>query len=381
MDPGMLIELDDERAGHRLDWLSAGSEPSPERKAAGRIPISILDRYLIREMAAPFAFALAAFTLFLFVNSFFLAADYVINKGVPFALVMRDIILQLAAFMYLRLPFATLDGVLLGFGRLAGDNELTALRTGGVSLLRIALPCYIGGLFLTVVAFGINETVAPRAYHKSYETFRQIAYHSTQPVIPPNQFVKPDGQHVLFIGSIDSATGTMRDVQIFTLGPGYYPETLTAASGKQTGGKIMLYDGVDSKYGKNGLVTWQQHFNSLEFPLGDTNLLYQGAYTAFELNARQLRDELRSLRASGGDTRDDEVKLQEKFAMPVACLLSVLIALPLAIRFGKRGRGVAAMLSIVTVFVYYLVMAATNALGKNGARYKLTAFGAAGERS
>ncbi len=365
----MLIEVDGAGPAERLDWLSAsdGGYHAQGRVGHHVSRLSILDRYLIREMAAPFGFALAAFTLFLFINSFFLAADYIINKGVPFGLVLRYIVLQLPAFVYLILPFAVLFGVLLGFSRLSGDNELTAMRTSGVSLGRIALPCFISGVVLTVVTFSINETIAPRAYHKAAQAFRQIAYHSTQPIIPPDQFVRVDGQHVIFIGSVNPATGVMTSVQIFTLGPGYYPDSLSAATGQQIGGKIILRDGVQSQYGKDGLVTRQQHFKSLEFPLGDATLLYEGSRSAFEMNSTELRQELQALKGSGQDTREDEVKLQYKYAMPVACLIGIFIALPLSVRFGKRGRGVAAMLSVVGVFVYYLLMAATSALGKNGA--------------
>jgi lipopolysaccharide export LptBFGC system permease protein LptF len=59
--------------------------------------------------------------------------------------------------------------------------------------------------------------------------------------------------------------------------------------------------------------------------------------------------------------------LQQKYAMPVACLISILIALPLGVRFGRRGRGVAAMLALLVLLGYWMIMAATNALGKNGA--------------
>jgi len=366
----MLIEVDGAGDVERLDWLSAGHgrRQWPQHSSRQKTSrLSILDRYLVREMAAPFGFAIAAFTLFLVINSFFLAADYIINKGVPFSLVLRYIVLELPAFIYLILPFAALFGVLLGFGRLAGDNEVTAMRTSGVSLNRIALPCYIAGIALTLLAFCINESIAPRAYHKATEVFRQIAYHSTQPVIPSDRFVKIDGQHIVYIGSINPTTGVMTNVQIFTLGNGYYPDSMIAATARQVGGTIMLYNGMLYKYRKDGFLLAQQHFDSFPVPLGDPSVLYQGDLSAYEMNSSQLRQELKSLRASGQDTRDDDMKLQQKYAMPLACLVGILIALPLAVRFGKSGRGVAAMLAVVVLFVYYLVMAATSALGKNGA--------------
>ena len=354
----------------RLDWLAGSGSAADvaQTQVRSRYRISILDRYLISEMAAPFAFAVAAFTLFLLINTFFLAADYIINKSVPFGLVVRYIVLQIPSFVYLILPFATLFGVLQGFGRLAGDNEMTALRTSGVPLGRIARPALLMGVVLTLAAFLINEFIAPQSQHKSQTIFREIAYHSSQPIIQPDQFVRTeDGQHSIFVGSMDPQSGLMHNVQIYSLGSGYFPETLTAATARQINGKLVLYNGVQTMYGTNGLVTKQQHFDSLEFPLADASLLFEGPRGPFEMNSRELAREIKALKGSGEDTRQFEMTLQQKYAMPVACLISILIALPLGVRFGKRGRGVAAMLALLVLLGYWLIMAATNALGKNGA--------------
>lgn len=360
-----------------LRWFSTGTGASPAQRprVARRNRLSILDRYLIGEMAAPFGFAIAAFTLFLLINTFFLAADYIINKSVPFVLVARYIVLQIPSFVYLILPFATLFGVLQGFGRLAGDNEMTAMRTSGISLSRIARPAIIMGVVLTLAAFGINEYIAPQSQHKSQTIFRQIAYHSSQPIIAPDQFVRTeDGRHSIFVASVDPQSGLMRSVQIYSLnGSGYFPETLTAATARQRSGKLVLYDGVQTFYGPSGLVTKQQHFNTLEFPLVDASLLFEGPRGPFEMNSRELARQIKALRGSGEDTRQFEMTLQQKYAMPVACLISIIIALPLGVRFGKRGRGVAAMLALVVLLVYWLLMAATNALGKDGALPPFTA--------
>lgn len=364
--PQLAIE-EAERA-QRLGWITGGQIRPRPAAVERRLRLTILDRYLLTELAAPACFAMAAFTLFLLVNSFFLAADYIINKGVPFNLVARYIVLQLPGFMYLILPFAALFGILLGIGRLAGDNEITAMRTHGISLKRIAIAAFAGGTLLTLLAFFINEAVAPRSYRKAQELFRQIAYHSSQPIIQPYQFIRTeDGRHVLFVESVDSASGAMRNIELFTIGAGFWPESLTARSGRQENGRIVLEDGIQTEYGPDGLVIKQQHFKTLEFPLGDTNLLYSGAQSPFEMNSRDLSKQIRMMKLGGADVTQLEMTLNQKFAMPVACLVGVLVALPLSIRFGRRGRGVAAMLAVVVLFVYYLIMAATNALGKNGA--------------
>jgi lipopolysaccharide export system permease protein len=360
---------------HALDWITAGhgGPPPLAKRERSYLTLSILDTYMLRELLAPFGFAVAAFTLFMLVNQLFLAAEFVINKGVPLDLILRYLALQLPSLMYLILPFSCLFGILLGIGRLAGDNEISAMRTSGISLQRIALPCYALGVMMTIIAFGINEQIAPRSQQKSVELFRQIAYHSTQAIIQPYQFFRTnDGQHVIYIQSVDSGTGVMHNVQVFNIGAGYWPETLTARIGRQLNGKLVLEDGVLTTTGYQGSVTQVKHFDKLEFPLGDTSLLYQ-PQSAFETNSRELRMQIQNLRAGGQDVTQLEMSLQQKYAMPVACLISVLIALPMGIRFGKRGRGVAAIFAVVILLCYWMIMAATNALGKSGALYPVLA--------
>src|SRR5579864_3651071 len=341
--PTLPRSLEPASPSGRLSWAGPDQSASVLRPVVHkRRPLaSILDRYLLREIMAPFGFAVAAFTLFLLINTFFLAAEYVINKAVPFVYVMRYIVLQVPSFVYLILPFSTLFGVLQGFGRLAGDNELTAMRTSGVALLRIARPALILGVALTLIAFLTNEYVAPESQHKSQAVFRQIAYHSSQPIIQPDQFIRTeDGRHSIYVSSIDPQSGVMHNVQIYSLGNGYFPETLTAVTARQLNGQLVLYDGVQTLYNAAGLVTKQQRFATLEFPLADASILFEGPRGPFEMNSRDLAKEIKARRATGDDIRQLEITLQQKYAMPVACLISILIALPLGVRFGKQGRGV-----------------------------------------
>src|SRR5476651_2082768 len=100
-----------------------------------RLPI--LDAYILREFVGPFSFGLGAVYVFWFANIFVLAADYLINKGAPVFLILRFLIARMPQATPMAFPFACLFGALLAFGRLAADNEISALRTSGVPFLRI----------------------------------------------------------------------------------------------------------------------------------------------------------------------------------------------------------------------------------------------------
>jgi lipopolysaccharide export system permease protein len=366
------VVADEDGGGKRLDWLSGGTwyqtPPQPQRFRFS-FGLQILDRYIIKEMMGPFAFGFVAITLFMTVNMLFLAADFIFGKGIPVNLTLRWLVLQLPALMYLILPFSTLCGVMLGFGRLAGDYELTALRTSGVPLPRIALPGYAVGVLMFLLAFLVNENLAPPAQRQADVVFRQIEFRSSQPIVAPNQVIKTTNgsqQYTLIVGSVDSATSLMHNVQIFVMAAGYYPVTWTAETARQINGKIVLYNGVESHTGKDGMINAQQRFKEMDIPIGDMSALYGNSLTPFEMNSKELKQQVLAEKNSGEDAHQDEMVLQEKFAMPAASLIAVFMALPLAARFGRHGKAVGALMTIAAMVVYYILMAATNAMGKNG---------------
>jgi lipopolysaccharide export system permease protein len=87
------------------------------------------------------------------------------------------------------------------------------------------------------------------------------------------------------------------------------------------------------------------------------------------MNAKQMEAQVHQMQSQGigGSTLGTmQIQLADKVAYPFAALVSVLIALPLAIRFGKRGRILAMVIAIGTFFVYYMLTFAFSALGRNG---------------
>ena len=124
--------------------------------------MTILDQYLLRELIAPFGFAFGAFLVFWFVNIFFLAADYLINAHAPFFLLLRFLVLRIPQSTPYAFPFACLFASLLGYGRLAADNEITALRTAGIPFSRIAMPAFIAGFGVFLLSYFVSDNITLR---------------------------------------------------------------------------------------------------------------------------------------------------------------------------------------------------------------------------
>jgi lipopolysaccharide export system permease protein len=339
-----------------------------------RLPI--LDAYLLREVAAPFGFALAAFFLFWFANIFVLAADYLVNKGAPVFLVLRFLLFRVPQATPMAFPFACLFGTLLGFGRLMADNEITALRTSGIPFVRIIRLPLLAGAAIAVAAFLINENIAPVATDLSTRSFYQILYKSQTLPIEPNIFrADPATGDMFYIQSVSSDGKSMSNVMIYQPDRSSpFVQILTAKTARIEDGEIILDHAVRTQIkadGQIGAVDVAAREVRLSLPMGDNgqNFLSSAFNDTYTMNTKRLSQDIafRKQTGQGGtDLAARELTLGSKYAYPFASFIAVIIAVPLAVRFGKNGRMLGIVLSIVLLFIYYGIVALAGALGRNG---------------
>ncbi len=349
----------------------------PLRRVGAWSPrIPILDGYLLREMFGPFMFALGAFLLFWALNIFFLAADYIINQHAPFFLVLRFVVFRIPQATPMAFPFACLFAALLAIGRVMGDNEVTAMRTAGIPVMRIVLSPFVFGLAMFALAYGINEWIAPRSVDLSTRTFYQIIYHTDALPVEPQFFRKdPDTGNTFYVTQVAPDNKTMMDVQIFKPAKyGVWNETLQAKTATVERSTLVLHDVIDTRFNNDGFLTNQQRVNSVSIglPLGETasQFVSQVNNDPWTMSSKSLRTQVSALQAQGiGGTAmgNLQINLADKLAWPFSCIIGVIVALPLALRFGKRGKTLGIALSIIAFFVYYLMVSAASAFGRNGA--------------
>ncbi len=350
-------------------------QPLP-RVGSAFLHLPILDGYLLREMSVPFFFAFGAFLLFWALNIFFLAADYIINQHAPFFLVLRFVVFRIPQAIPMAFPFGCLFAALLAMGRVMGDNEVTAMRTAGIPVLRIALSPFVFGAVMFLIAYAMNEWVAPASVELSTRTFYQIIYHTDALPVEPQFFRKdPDTGNTFYVGQVAPDNRTMVDVQIFKPAKyGPWNETLQAKTASVQRTLLVLHDVIDTRYNNDGFLTNQQHVKnvSIGLPLGETasQFVSQVNNDPWTMSSKSLRMQVNALQSQGiGGTAmgNLQINLADRLAWPFACIIGVVVAVPLALRFGKRGRMLGIALSIVVFFAYYLMVSAASAFGRNGA--------------
>ena len=350
-------------------------QPVPRVSAWGWRP-PILDLYLAREMFGPFLFAFLAFLLFWGLNIFFLAADYIINQHAPFFLALRFVVFRIPQAIPMAFPFASLFAALLAMGRVMGDNEITAMRTSGITVWRIAITPLAFGFVMFLIAYGMNEYVAPWSVDMSTRTFYQIIYHTDALPVEPQFFRKdPDTGNVFYVTQVAPDNKTMQGVQIFKparFGP--WAETLQAKTATVDNSALILHDVIDTRYNADGFLTSQQRVKdvTIGLPLAETAAQFMSNVNSdpWTMTSKSLATAVKADQAQGigGSALGGlEISLANKLAWPFACFIGVLLAFPLALRFGKRGRTLGIAMAILAFFAYYLMTSAAAAFGRNGA--------------
>jgi lipopolysaccharide export system permease protein len=345
-----------------------------------RLPINILDAYLLRELIPPFALAFGGYLLFWFVNIFFLAADYIINAHAPIFLVLRFLVFRIPQSTPLAFPFACLLASLLSFGRLAQDNELNALRTSGIRFIRICRMPLLFGLAMFGASYFINETISPVATDLSTRTFYQIVYHTEQLPIVPGFFRKDDSTgNVFYVGDVSTDHKTMHNVMIFQNSTNSPFKTVINAALAYVDGPILHLAGARvTQFKTTGEVNGDSVIKNVDIglPVGETIDQFVNTTTndPYTINSKQLKSQIGAMEATGqgGQTLDVlKITLAQRLAFPFAAFIAVVLALPLAAMIGGKGKSLGTALgialSVLLLFVYYIMMSAFSALGKNDA--------------
>ena len=107
--------------------------------------MKILTRYILREHVGPLIFALSALTALLLLNQVAKRFGDLVGKGLSWGIIGEFFLLSIPFIIAMTLPMAVLVAVLYAFSRLASENEVTALRASGVSVVRLVRPVLWGG--------------------------------------------------------------------------------------------------------------------------------------------------------------------------------------------------------------------------------------------
>jgi len=352
--------------------------------------LSILDRYLVGELLPPFLFGVGLFSsLGVAVGMVFDLVRRVTEYGLTIDVALRVMVLKLPEFVAYALPVALLLATMMTYSRLAGDSELVALRSVGVSVYRLAAPAIVLSIIITGTTFLFNEMVVPAANYRAAISLER-ALNEEKPSFQERNIFYPE---------YDKVRGENGELQT-VLKRLFYAERF---DGKNMRGLTIL---DRSREGLDQIVTaeaasWNFRDNRWDFENGIIYLVSpDGSFQNIlrfqhqqlqlprapidlasrlrdntEMNIAQAREQLQLISMSGDESKIRKllVRIHQKVSFPFVCLVFGLLGAALGTRPQHTSRAASFAISVVVVFSYYVLFFVTGALGLVGTLSPLAA--------
>lgn len=338
--------------------------------------VKTLHTYLTRQIVASLIMTVAVFTLVLLLGNMLKEIlPLLISGQVRFGVVAEALGLLIPFVWVFALPMGMLTATLLIFGRFSADQELTAVRASGISLLSLITPILLLSLALCGVSAVVNMEIGPRcrtAYQRLF--FRLTTGISASQLLPEGRFIKDlKGENLVYVGK--NRNGALEDIVVYGVKQNV---TLRAPRGKleidPTNRVINLH-----LYDTKGVWLNEGRISSGDITLQvDLNQRKEDPRRLSDMTFTELRDELRNverwlsfplarnlspeqLRAFKRDMERQKkgvispirTHIHRQVAFSFACFGFTLIGIPLGIRVHRRETNIGIAIALLLVGIYY----------------------------
>lgn len=193
--------------------------------------VRILRTYILRLHLVPFLLGFGVVTFILEMDVLFDYLDLVVNRGVAVGVVAQLFLLSLGYIVALSAPCAVLIAVLMTFGRLSQDNEITALRASGVNLAHVLIGPLLAAVALQFGLTYFNNRVLPETNHAFANLLIDIGRMRPTVRLQEGVFITDFPGYNLLVQSVNGRTNEMSGLTIYKLNPGVPPTTILAKHG------------------------------------------------------------------------------------------------------------------------------------------------------
>ncbi|MFQ5328783.1 MAG: LPS export ABC transporter permease LptG [Thermodesulfobacteriota bacterium] len=329
-----------------------------------------LDRYLLREFIKIFILSLLSFvTLYLSVDVFELIDD-IFERHLPFSVAVQFFIYKIPSILNQISPIAALMSTLLAVGMLSRHQELTAVKAGGVSIIRCARPLLLCGLVISILNIFINEAIVPIANRENAAIHREW-FEGEQKGDADRESGTiwfREGNAIYSIERLNSEEGRAKGFDMYLMGEAFVPVTqLHADEVTRIDNEWRVTTGTVRNFAGDGGITTEVISDRALSLIGGPAEIGRRAFNPEEMSYVSLRQFIKTLRAEGYEAHRYRVDLHSKAAFPFVNLVMVLIGIPFAVSGERRG-GFALSITVTVLigFSYWIVSATNISLGHSG---------------
>ena len=208
--------------------------------------MNTLNKYLFKQSLIPFLLSVAVITTVLFLQFLIRAVDRFLGKGLDALTIFEYLYLNLAWIIALSVPMSLLISSVMTFGRMAQQNEITALKSAGINLYNIIKPAILFGSLVGIGLCLFNNFILPEMNYNARLLARDIYKKKPELSIEPGYFVDMIPQYTMIVKEIDGKD--FKDVKIFSKNQKSEQTTIYANQGSLSSNGNMIT--IDLKDGE-----------------------------------------------------------------------------------------------------------------------------------
>ena len=320
-----------------------------------------------------------------------------VNHNVPATFIITFVAYFLPLSLIYSIPWGLLTAVLLVFGRLSAGNELTALRTAGLSIWRISRPIlFLGRRVFSGICLWINLYVAPRAQQALRDAFLDVATSNPAAAFSGDQIITDFPGRKIYVGSMDG--NKLQNLHVFELDSDNKPMRVvfarTGTLETDLANKQLIMRLQGSRFEQRDTAAPDDlskmrpgiTMEDFSFPIS-LEELYAKKNKARKVESftyEELRNDVANKRAQLAKdkallkTQPDDVptkhlvkvdigaaaasatELNKRFSFSLACLTFALIGIPLGITAHRQETSAGFGLSLIVAFTYFLIIIVVN---------------------
>ncbi|MDZ7765313.1 MAG: LptF/LptG family permease [Melioribacteraceae bacterium] len=332
--------------------------------------IKLIDQYITKQFLQTIVFGLVAFVLIFVIIDMMENLDDFIDESVNSSIIVQYYIVFIPEIIRLMLPVAILLAALFTVGKLEGTNELTAIKTTGVSLYRFMIPFIIVAFFISIFSIYFGGFLVPDA--NEHKVFIEQKYMKKGLVTTgSNIFFQDSENRIVTIAYYDVSTDEANRVSIQE----FSNEDLTRMVKRYDANKMrfdstaqswQLLNGVKREFedSTESIAYFNNEFlGSLNFKPDDVIMKQRKPE---EMTLTELSEFAQILKTAGNDPTRILIEFHSRISFAFTSFVVVLFGLPFSVN--KRRGGVAIQFGVSTLitFIYLVFLKIVEAFGKNG---------------
>jgi LPS export ABC transporter permease LptF/LPS export ABC transporter permease LptG len=341
--------------------------PAPA-KVGGRF-LQILDIYIIRGWVFYFIILLITFVDVYLIFDFFQVLGDIVHNQISTRVVVDYYRYLLPQVVYLMLPLSILVATLVNFGLLTKTNQVTAIKSAGVSLYRLSVPVLSVAALLSVGMFLFADRVLPETNQ------RQNGFRNQIKGKPAQTFYRPDHQWIFGTSSriynytfFDPDQNVFANLSVFEFDPATFRMTRRLQAARAFWEASIHGWILENGWSRD--LTGDRVTNYMPFSVAtfkelteEPNYFKKEVKPSEQMSALELRRYIADLSQSGFDVVRLSVQFYRKFSFPLIAFVVTLIGIPFSFTMGGKGALTGIALSIGIAIVYWSTSSLFEAMG------------------